>query len=323
MGFPKPVAIVSLDQEYLRDKRLLSRFGLFGDLEELENNNLVELLKIENVNDPELLEQLNQRQCNIGFSISCRNIIKKPLIDFFRGAIFNLHDSYLPDERGGGLNSWRILNDVRDVGDTIHFLDEGIDSGRIILRSKLPIDATRPTPIDYHLTSAKNCETLISKFLKLIVDCPDPCQIPAIEQEHDQSDYFPRLFTEQNGLINWDWSQDMIERFIRAFSTPYPGAYSFYKSKKLHILASRIDPEDKKTYHPFCNGQILTICRNGEVRVAAGQKTIRLIEVSVENVKMNAADILDARYSFSSPPIELDQAKRYIPTTKEMNIKEE
>ena len=68
--------------------------------------------------------------------MSCRSIIGKKVIDFFDGKIFNIHPAYLPKERGGGIFSWRILNNIKEISATIHYLDEGIDTGNIVLQEK-------------------------------------------------------------------------------------------------------------------------------------------------------------------------------------------
>ena len=228
-GFPKPVVIVSPDEGYLRDRRLLEPFGLWGDLEALEEQGLCELYKYKNVNTDEVLNLLKEKQCNIGFSINCRNIVKSDIINFFNRNIFNIHDSYLPNERGGALNSWRILNGINSVGNTIHYLEEGIDSGPIVLRQMVDIEKLNPRPVDYLKTEVENCEQLLTQFVEILVRGD---KIPNLVQNNDRSLYFPRLYTELNGAINWDWKVEKVEMFIRAFSTPYPGAYTYYRGKK-------------------------------------------------------------------------------------------
>jgi methionyl-tRNA formyltransferase len=322
-AFPKPVAVISPDSEYLRDRRLLSPFGLYSNLEGLEAQGLVEIYKAESVNTKEVITLLGEKGCAAGFSISCRNIIKRPLIDFFQGAIFNLHDSYLPDERGGALNSWRILNNVTEVGDTIHYLTEGIDSGPVVLRSKMSVGKTHPLPIDYLVTSSENCNNLIREFLDLLEGVTQATDIDAVEQDHDLSDYFPRLFTEHNGLIDWDWNTRAVERFIRAFSTPYPGAHSYYRGQKLHILEAIAEDPKRQSYHPFCNGRILTVCQDQSVRVIAGGNAVRIEKVALDGEISAAANVLECKYSLVSPANLRQSARGYIPTTKQMNEQEE
>ena len=315
LGFPKPLVIVSPDEEYVRDRRLLSQFGLFGDLEACAAEGLAKLYKMANVNTENALSLLKEYKCNIGFSINCRNIIKKPIIDFFKGNIFNIHDSYLPNERGGALNTWRILNGINIVGNTIHYLEEGIDTGPIVLRRKADMKKANPLPVDYLLGEKENCEYLLSRFLDMLLENEN---INAISQENDKSYYYPRLFTEINGAINWDWEVYSVERFIRAFSTPYPSAFTYYGDKRINILDSFVDTTVSQEFHPFCNGKIVTVLDNKNVRVIAGGRALILTEIAVDGVTMSPGEYLSVKYSLRSDINDLTRARCHVPTTIEM-----
>lgn len=319
LGFPKPLVIVSLDEEYYRDERLLAPHGLYSDIEKLADKGLCNLYKLKSVNSEEAFKLFDKFNCNLAFSINCRNIIKRDVINYFSGNIFNLHDSFLPNERGGALNSWRILNGINQVGNTIHFLEEGIDTGPIIVQRKVEIEDPYPMSLDYLKAEKDNCEVILSKFIDmLITEKP----IEASDQENDKSFYFPRLFTEENGLINWDWDVEMIERFIRAFSLPYPGAYSYYCDKKVHIVKAIID-DSKNEFHPFANGKVVTIMDNQDVRVIAGGKAIIIKEIRVNDENMRPGELLSVKHTFHSPEDQLIKAKLHVPTTLSMNIEEE
>jgi len=80
-GFTVPIVFTSPDDEYERDKRLLSKYGFFSNLDSLAERGLAIKKVFENVNDPECQKEISRHNCNVGFSINCRNIIKRPLID--------------------------------------------------------------------------------------------------------------------------------------------------------------------------------------------------------------------------------------------------
>jgi len=318
-GFPRPIVITSLDEEYIRDKRILTQFGLYGNLERLVERGLAKLYKYENINDIEVLNILKENHCNIALSTSCRNIIKKDIIKYFQNNIFNIHDSFLPDERGGALNTWRILNGIDSVGDTIHYLDEGIDSGNIVLQKKVLINKKRPKPVDYLIAEKENCHNLLSEFLDILINYSE---VPSVKQDNNLSFYYPRLFTEINGAINWNWDISSVERFIRGFSNPYPGAYTYYRGKKINIIDAFIDDSIDKDFHPFSNGKIVTIMDNNCVRVIAGRRAMILTEISVDGESMKPGKYLTLRFTLTSKRKELDHAKTYVPTTKAMNEQE-
>lgn len=318
-GFPKPVVIVSLDEEYYRDEKLLEPYGLYSDIENLAKNGFCDLYKMKTVNNDEVISLFDQYKSNIGISINCRNIIKKRIIDYFGGEIFNLHDSFLPNERGGALNTWRILNGINEVGNTIHYLEEGIDTGAIVVQKKSEINKEYPEPVEYLKTEKGNCETIIDEFVGLVAGGN---KIPCVEQENDKSLYYPRLFTEVNGIINWDWDIDSVEKFIRGFGSPYPGAYTYYREKKVHILECKIDENKKDFFHPFSNGKIVTILDNKDVRVVVGCRAMIIKKISVDGNQVSPGDFLSIKYTFHSPADELLKAKLHVPTTLSMNKSE-
>lgn len=316
--FPKPLVIISLDEEYHRDNRLLAPFGLNSNIEELSNNGLCYLYKMKTVNCEAAIALFDEYKVNIGISINCRNIIKRMVIDYFDQPILNLHDSYLPDERGGALNSWRILNGISEVGNTLHYLEEGIDTGAIVLQKKTLINKERPQPIDYLQAETMNCKKIFESYIdSLRLSKP----IAAVKQENDKSFYYPRLFTEINGAINWDWDIDNIEKFIRAFSVPYPGAYTYYRGEKINILSCCVEASEY-SFHPFANGKIVTILDNKKVRVIAGGKPLLIESLLINGEIVNPGDFLEVKFSLYSPEEELFHAKNHVPTTLSMNKSE-
>ncbi len=312
-GFTPPVLFINTDNEYERDKDLLSKYNLFYDLEKDNKEVQLKVIKTNNINETKVLSILQKENINIGISTSCRNIFKNKIINHFKGRLYNIHDSFLPNERGGALNTWRILNNISSVGNTLHLIDEGIDTGDIIYRKKTPIKKKCSKPIDYMIAENKNCKNIIDKFIS---DLKKNMLPKGKKQNNDTSFYFPRLYTELNGLINWDWNILDIEKFIRAFSTPYPGAYSYIKGNKIFILD--VEVEKKKCFHPFLNGKIITVLKNGNVRVACGEGSLIITSLNLMGDTIKPAEILKINSTFESPLIELVKSKMTIPKTSEM-----
>ncbi|MDB4229116.1 formyltransferase family protein [Paracoccaceae bacterium] len=317
-GFPKPLVIVSLDEEYFRDERLLSPFGLYSDVEALARDGLCNLYKMKTVNCQEVIDLLDQYKVNVGISINCRNIIKKEIIDYFDNPILNLHDSYLPDERGGALNTWRILNGVSEVGNTLHVLEEGVDTGAILVQEKTLINKDKPYPIDYLQAESINCEIILQTYVNSLVE--DKALLP-VNQENDKSYYYPRLYTEVNGIINWDWDINSIEQFVRAFASPYPGAWSLYQGDKIHILSCQVENSVNR-FHPFANGKIVTILDDKSVRVIAGGRPLIIQSIGINGQQRAPGEVLRIKHSLQSPDEQLKHARYHVPTTLSMNKSE-
>ena len=96
-----------------------------------------------------------------------------------------------------------------------------------------------------------------------------------------------------NGLINWNHSGDEIEKFIRAFSYPYPGASTYLNGKqRIHILKAKI-LEQGKYNHPFLAGRVLRIdndeadiiTKDGILRIFKYMLIVKLLKLA--NLKVN------------------------------------
>lgn len=99
-------------------------------------------------------------------SYGYRHIIKKPILDKFKGRAINLHIGYLPWNRGADPNLWSFLEDT-PKGVTIHYLDEGIDTGDIIARGFIDYDDNDTLRTTYQKLSEK-IETLFREYWLLI-----------------------------------------------------------------------------------------------------------------------------------------------------------
>jgi len=314
-GFAPPVVFVSPASQYDRDRRLLGPHGLWGDLDGLVARALAVKRVMEDVNTPECHDEIRRHRCNVGFSINCRNIIKRPLIDLFDGRIFNIHDSYLPNERGGALNTWRILNDIRRVGNTIHQVDEGIDSGDIAFQEMVDLEQEAPLPLDYDFAQVRCVHKIFDEFLDA---CVKNHTIRLRAQDHAASLYLPRLYTEVNGAIDWDWDVADVEKFIRGFADPYPGAYTFLKGKKLHVLRAEIGGA-KRRFHPFVNGKVVNVLGDGSAAVVAGGGTLVVKRLRWEDGDLvDAASVLTTRHTLFTPPEILARARQHVPKITEM-----
>ena len=117
---------------------------------------------------------------------------------------------------------------------------------------KIIIPASKKLPIE-HLSIIRKAEkSFLENFL---IDCINKKKFSKIEQRNSDSFYWPRLNSDTDGLINWNWHADEIVNFIKAFSKPYNGAFTFLKGKKIRLFnAEKIKLKEK--FHPFQNGII-------------------------------------------------------------------
>lgn len=135
-----------------------------------------------------------------------------------RGAI-NVHAGLLPAYRGANVLNWAIINGENQSGITIHHLDQGIDTGDIILQRSVPIAWE-----DTALTLREKLLALVGPMLREVLDQAARAALPRFPQDERLARHWPRRRPE-DGKIDWRWPAERIYNLIRGLVAPWPGAY--------------------------------------------------------------------------------------------------
>ena len=187
------------------------------------------------------------------FGLSINSIWKfsKELIKKFDGRLFNYHAANLPEERGAGNLTWKILQgNFKKNTINIHRVDKEFDTGDIVASKKLNLINKNLLPKNYLQIIAKEEKLFLSKFVNKIMKDE---KLTLIKQKGGQY-YWPKLNADNDGKIDWSWSVRDITSFIKSFSHPYNGAFSFININKIKIFNASFIL--KKKFHPFQNGLI-------------------------------------------------------------------
>ncbi|MGD8981771.1 MAG: methionyl-tRNA formyltransferase [Desulfobacterales bacterium] len=156
-----------------------------------------------------------------------KNILKIPQI-----ATINIHASLLPKYRGPAPIQWAIINEEKETGITTMLMDEGMDTGDILLSSKLEI-----APDDTSGTLHDRLSDLGADLLIQTLKAFETGNINPISQDHTQATYAPML-KKKDGRMNWKLPAESLEAFIRGM-TPWPGAFTFHEQKRLKFFKAR------------------------------------------------------------------------------------
>ncbi len=178
---------------------------------------------------------------------------------------YGLHASLLPDYSGGAPLVWAMINGEERTGITLFRMDDGVDSGPIIGQLAEPIHA--------HDTIATLYERITERGLQLLRQ-----SLPVITADQPvlkvQDENLRRIFPQrgpEDGKINWKQSAVEIDRFVRAQTRPYPGAFSTLGKQKwsiwrAEVIDSSIADEVPGRILPFDSGYVVTTSR-GELRL--------------------------------------------------------
>jgi methionyl-tRNA formyltransferase len=201
----------------------------------------------------------------VNIVVAYGQIIPAAIIYLPKYRSLNVHFSLLPKYRGAAPVQWAILNGEEKTGATIFELNEKMDEGDVLTRQEVEI---RPGENSWQLEArlARIGADLLIRTLERIED------IPRLPQDQAQASFAPRLKKEQ-GRIDWTRKAVFIDRMVRAF-TPWPGAFTFFKGRRLIIHAGRGMADHESNQVP---GRIAAIKKEG-IAVSCGAGTVFLVE---------------------------------------------
>ena len=160
------------------------------------------------------------------------HIMPKNIIALPNLATINIHASLLPKYRGPAPIQWAIINGEKETGITTMLMDEGLDTGDILLYSKIKI-AADDTSGTLHDRLADLGADLLIQTLKSF----ETGEIVPAPQDHTMATYAP-LIKKSDGRINWENPAETLEAFIRGMN-PWPGAFTFHGDKRLIIFKAK------------------------------------------------------------------------------------
>lgn len=177
--------------------------------------------------DPQFLEELKSLQPDLQIVVAFR-MLPQVVWSLPPLGTINLHASLLPDYRGAAPINRAIINSETETGVTTFFIEQEIDTGKIIFQEKIPIGIDE-TAGELHDRMMHIGAALVLKTAQAI----EKDEAPAIRQTQVSDKVAPKL-TREGCQINWRQSTVEIFNFIRGLS-PYPGAWTLLDGKVFKI----------------------------------------------------------------------------------------
>lgn len=153
-----------------------------------------------------------------------------------KGSI-NIHASLLPKYRGAAPIHWALINGEKETGLTSFFLKKKVDTGDIILQQELKINEN-----DNYDSLSQRMSELSGAFLLETLNIIETDKYELQNQNQSKATPAPKL-TPENCMIDFGFPAVNVNNFIRGLSTT-PGAYTFFREKKLKIYKSRLVDEN-------------------------------------------------------------------------------
>jgi len=201
------------------------------------------------------------------------HIIPKKILEIPRFRAINVHASLLPKLRGPAPIQWAIINGDNETGVTTMLMDAGLDTGELLLTSKVNISPEDTAATLHDRLSHVGADLLISTIKKI-----EDSTLHPVSQNHASATYAPML-KKNDGRIDWKKSASEIERFIRGV-TPWPGAFSFFNERRLRIFKAKVLDQNLVDVP----GKVIKGF-SGELCIATGKGILSILEVQIDSGK--------------------------------------
>lgn len=235
------------------------------------------LLQPTAIRTAEFQQELAGYQADVFAVTAYGRILPGPLLATPPLGTINVHGSLLPKYQGAAPVQWAIINGEREAGVTIMQMDEGLDTGAILLPGSIAVAAD-----DTAATLAMKLADLGGKLLVEALDKLQRGQLTAIPQDESLATQAPPL-TKEQGRIDWFEPALAISCRIRGLD-PWPTAYTFLNGKRLRLFNPEIVSRPENTSEP---GTIISSDPDG-LLIATALESLLIKEVQLEGAKRMA-----------------------------------
>jgi methionyl-tRNA formyltransferase len=230
------------------------------------------VIQPENIKTAEFIETLSRLHPDLMVVVAYGRILPKAVLEIPAEGCINVHASLLPRYRGSAPIHWAIIKGETETGITTILMDEGMDTGDILLTATEPIG-----PDDTAATLHDRLADLGAKVLVETLDRMADRRLTPMPQMHDQATLAPML-KKEDGRIDWHQPAKVISDRIRGMN-PWPGTFTFYDDKRLKIFKAVSLPATEKAVTP---GTVVTGFPD-ELRVATGSGLLSVLEIQGES----------------------------------------
>jgi len=237
-----------------------------------------------NINSTEFIKIVKFYDCDLFVSMSFNQIFRSSIINTPRLGIINCHAGKLPFYRGRNILNWALINDEKEFGITVHYVDEGIDTGDIIKQRCFDIRDN----YDYN----KLLQIAYVECAQILFDSIKEIQSGVSKRIIQSTIHEIGFYCGKRGIgdeiINWNQQSRDIFNFIRAINKPGPMALSYINGKEVRINRSRLIKS--APIYKGINGQLISKTTDGFL-VKTSDSFIEIIEVETD-LKLRVGDKL-------------------------------
>ena len=226
----------------------------------------------------EFIEEIKKLQPDVICVVAYGKILPKEILEIPKLGCINVHGSLLPKYRGAAPIQWAVLNGDKETGITTMYMNEGMDTGDMILKEKVTIGEDETTGELWDRLSKIGGELLV-KTLKEIEKGTAPR-----EKQGDDFSIAPML-DKKMAKIDWENKSAIeIKNLVRGLN-PIMGAYSFLNGKKIKFWNVAIATNKEIPAEGLKNGTVILSNPKDGLFIKTKEGIIKVLEIQGENAK--------------------------------------
>jgi methionyl-tRNA formyltransferase len=252
-------------------------------------NNITPILQPTDLKDETFIRDLKQLEADVYVVVAFKILPEKVFAIPEKGTI-NLHASILPYYRGAAPINWVIMNGEQETGVTTFLIEKGVDTGKILLQKRIPVDENE--------TAGSLHDKLAALGASLLVETLDKLEAGKLQPVSQPEGNFPKApkITKDILVIDWKQPAEKIKLHIHGLS-PFPGARTSFRGKTVKILkvkpVENCIPEDHMT-----PGTIIKVTKDLLTVVCGDLSCLNVLELQFEGKRAMPVDEAIRGYRF-------------------------
>ena len=230
------------------------------------------------VREKACVEVLKSYEADVIVVIAFGQILPKSILELTSYGCINVHASLLPKYRGAAPIQWSIIDGETVTGVTTMQMDEGLDTGDMLLKTEVPLEPDETGGSLHDKLSAAGAKLCVETLKALEEKTVTP------EKQGETPTKYARMLDKELGKIDWTKDAASIERLVRGLN-PWPSAYTSWEGKTMKIWSAEV--VDRESKAPC--GTVAEVTKT-DFSVQTGKGLLKVTELQIPGKKRMAAD---------------------------------
>ena len=230
------------------------------------------------VREKSCVEKLDSYKADVMVVVAFGQILPREILELTPYGCINVHASLLPKYRGAAPIQWSIIDGETVTGVTTMQMDEGLDTGDMLLKTEVPLEPDETGGSLHDKLSAAGAKLCVETLKALEEKTVTP------EKQGETPTKYARMLDKELGKIDWTKDAASIERLVRGLN-PWPSAYTSWEGKTMKIWSAEV--VDRECKAPC--GTVAEVTKT-DFSVQTGQGLLKVTELQIPGKKRMAAD---------------------------------